>query len=151
MTDKLINFLLKAKKSTYAGAEGDSNKILNDGSKEFIYTEGIYSYRDRYFGSNPFAGQEVVFSNCEAIWVMNYRGYILDKAINERAVYGFLKQALLEISCDRPFRGPLEFISGNYRYTSEVSGAIDSFSGFETIYFKNHRIYKLYFHGGMTA
>lgn len=61
MDKKLLDFILKAKKSTYAGAENDSKNILNDGSKEFIYAEDNYSYRDRYFGSDPFAGQEVIF------------------------------------------------------------------------------------------
>ena len=66
MNKELINFILKAKKFTYADAKGDSKKILSDGSKEFTYAEGVYVYRDRYFGSNPFAGQEIIFSNGKA-------------------------------------------------------------------------------------
>jgi hypothetical protein len=142
MNKELKKFLLKAKKSTYAGAEGDSKKILSDGSKEFVFTEGIYSYRDCYFGSNPFAGQEIVFSNCKAIWVMNYRGYILDKTISEKEVYSFLKQALMEISEIKPFRGPSEFIRGNFKYTSKLTKEDkDSFAGMETIYLKDNKIY----------
>lgn len=148
MNEELINFILKAKKSTYASAKGDSKKILNDGSKEFTYTEGVYTYRDRYFGSDPFVGQEIVFSNGKAMWAMNYRGYILDKTISEKTVYGFLKQALMRVSEAEPFRGPTEFIAGNYRYSSESLGEPISFSGIEAIYFKNKKIYELYFHGG---
>jgi len=148
----MINFLLKAKKSTYAGAEGDSKKILSDGSKEFVFAEDNFLYRDRYFGSDHFAGQEVVFHNGKAIWVMNYRGYILDKTIGEKEIYNFLKQALLEASKENPFRGPSKFTSGNFKYTSELTKKdLNSFAGMETIYFKNSKIYELYFHGGMIA
>ena len=149
MNKELINFILKAKKSTYAGAKGDSKKILSDGSKEFTYAEGVYAYRDRYFGSDPFAGQEIIFSNGKAVWAMNYSGYILDKTASENVVYDYLKQALREVSESKPFRGPTEFVAGDYRYSSESLGKSTSFSGIEAIYFKNKKIYELYFHGGI--
>lgn len=151
MNKKLLNFIIKAKISTYAGAEDDSKKILSDGSKEFIYIEDIYEYRDRYFGSDPFAGQEVVFSVQEPIWVMNYRGYISDKTISEKAVYDFLKQALSEVSEATPFRGPAKLSRGDFEYTSEFLGNSESFSGVENIYFKNKKIYELFFHGGLVG
>lgn len=148
MNEEFINFLLKAKKSTYAGAEGDSKKILSDGSKEFIFAEGIYSYRDRYFGSDPFAGQEVVFLSNKAIWVMNHYGYILNKAISKKEVYGFLKQALMEVSEEYPYRGPSEYVLDDYKYVMKYSDNLNLFSGSEEIYLNNHKIYELYFHGG---
>lgn len=151
MNKEFINFLLKAKKSTYAGVEGDSKKTLSDGSKEFFYTEGKFSYRDRYFGSDPFSGQEIVFSNGKAIWAMNYRGHILDKTIGEKEIYSFLKQALIRVSEFEPFRGPAEFTSDNFKYISESKENIDSFIGSETIYSKSNKIYELYFHGGIIV
>jgi len=149
MNKKLIEFLLQAKKSTYAGTEGDSKRVLSDGSKEFIFTAGEYCYRDRYFGSNPFAGEEVVFLNNGVIWVMNYRGHILDKTISDREVYGFLKQALMNVPEAAPFRGPTEFTLGDYKYVSKVQGDFNSYVGAEKIYLKNNKIYQLYFHGGI--
>ena len=151
MDNQFVNFLIKAKKSTYASAEGDSKKVLSDGSKEFVYKEGTYFYRDRYFGSDPFAGQEVVFSNGKAIWVMNYCGHILDRENREKEIYNFLKRALMEISEAQPFRGPSEFILGNFKYTSKSIGTINSFEGVEVIYSKNNKIYKLSFHGGLIS
>ena len=151
MNKRLIKFLLQAKKSTYAGAKGDSKRILFDGSKEFAFTAGEYCYRDRYFGSNPFAGEEVVFFNNETIWVMNYRGYILDKTINNKEVYSFLKQALMNVPKASPFRGPSEFVLGDYKYVSKAQGDQNSFVGVEKIYLKNNKIYELYFHGGMVV
>jgi len=149
MKQELIKFLIKAKKATYAGTEGDSKKILTDGSKEFSFSNGVYSYRDRYFGSDAFAGEEIVFSNDRAIWSLNYYGRILDKTISEKEIYSFLKLALSEVSETSPFRGPKEFQGSDYRYACEFTGDFDYFSGIESIYIKNHKIYELFFHGGI--
>ena len=151
MNKELVQFLLDAKKSTYAGAKGDGKTIVTDGSMEFNYSDDTYTYRDRYFGSDPFVGEEVVFLNDKAIWVMNYRGYIIDKTINERKVYGFLKKSLMEVLEGAPFRGPSQFTSGDYKYTSEFKGDPDSFVGSESISHKNTKVYELFFHGGVIS
>lgn len=151
MNRELVQFLLDAKKSTYAGAKGDGKTIVDDGGIEFNYRDDIYIYRDRYFGSDPFAGEEVVFSSDKAVWIMNYRGHIIDKTINEREVYGFLKQSLMAVSEDAPFRGPAQFMVGDYKYTSEFKGDPDSFVGSESIYHKNTKVYELFFHGGIIG
>jgi hypothetical protein len=117
MNRELVQFLLDAKKSTYAGAKGDGKTIAADGSIEFNYSDDVYTYRDRYFGSDPFAGEEVVFSNGKAIWIMNYRGYILDKTVNGEEVYGFLKKSLMEVPEDAPFRGLLFSSAGTSTQT----------------------------------
>jgi len=150
--DKIfIDFLLKAKKSTYASADGDSKKTLDDGSKEFIFSEGEYVYRDRYFGSDSFAGEEIVFFNNKAIWAMNYCGCILEKTINEKDVYSFLKQALMDVREEAPFRGPVELVNGDYLYTSNAKGDVNSFVGVENIYLDKNKIYELNFHGGVVG
>ena len=68
----LPEFLVKAKKATYAG--GATATVLEDGCKQLTYSEAGYEYRDRYYGNDPFAGQEVVFQNGEIIWSMVYKG-----------------------------------------------------------------------------
>ena len=151
MNKTFIDFLIKAKKSTYASAQGDSKKILDDGGKEFTFLEGKYLYRDRYFGSGQFIGEEVVFFNDRAAWVMNYSGRILNKTTSEKEVYDFLKQSLMQVSEQSPFRGPAGFLSGDYKYKCEFEGNPDSFVGTETIYHKSMKVYELYFHGGMIA
>lgn len=151
MDKNLAQFLLAAKKSTYAGAKGDSKKMLDDGAREFDYTNDAYMYRDRYFGSDPFAGEEVVFSNDQAVWIMNYRGYITDKTVGEEYVYTFLKQALREVTEDAPFRGPAQLTAGEYQYIMEFSGDPDSFAGSEKIYYGKRIVYKLFFHGGIIV
>jgi len=145
---KLIEFILKAKRATYANSEGDSKKILPDGSKEFFFKDGKYSYRDRYFGSDSFVGEEVIFLNNKAAWAMNYYGHILDKTTNEKEIYVFLKKALMQVSKEHPYRGPSEFILCDYKYVMEYSGNLNLFSGSEEIYLNGRKIYELYFHGG---
>jgi hypothetical protein len=151
MNKTFIEFLIKAKKSTYASVDGDGKKILDDGSKEFVFSEGGYIYRDRYFGSDPFGGEEIVFFNNKVIWVMNYYGYILDETISEKEITDFLKQALINVREEAPFRGPAEFNSGNYSYVSSAKGDVDSFVGSENIFLEKNKVYKLNFHGGMIG
>jgi len=60
MKINLNQFLVKAKINTYVLSGEGGEKILSDGSKEFEFKEGKFEYRDRYFGFNPFIGQEIV-------------------------------------------------------------------------------------------
>ena len=56
---ELCSFLVRAKIRTYAS--GREGVIVKNRSKELIFEEEDFRYRDRYFGSNPFIGEEVVF------------------------------------------------------------------------------------------
>lgn len=148
-------FLVKAKKNTYATNGESKEKILGDGSKELTYEEGQYKYRDRYFGHNPFAGEEVVWKSGEFIWVMNYYGKVDFKAIlslriTEKEVYIFLKNAMKQVTEERPFRGPKDFQDENFHYTDKSEGNVDNFIGTERIFYKGKEIYRLYYHGGLV-
>lgn len=79
--NQLSKFLVKAKISTYASSGEGGEKILEDKSKEFEFKEGILRYRDRYFGYNPFCGQEIVFQKDIPIWGMNYYGKVISKRV----------------------------------------------------------------------
>ena len=48
-----------------------------------------------------------------------------------------------------PVRGPKELINGEYKYSFEVIGDINCFSGIETIYKNNKKIYELKCNGGL--
>ena len=86
----LNNFLVKAKVYTYA-SEGEVNeRILDDRSKELIFEQDEFKYRDRYFGFNPFIGEEVVWKNNKIIWSMNYYGKIISDIVPPKEVYKFL-------------------------------------------------------------
>ncbi len=139
------DFLVKAKKTTYAG-DGKTQK-RQDGCNELIFVKDNLFYRDRYFGSNPFIGEEVVFLKNNPLWVMNYCGRSLSK-LKSKMVYGFLKKALLMVDEDLPFRGPQEFVEGDWRYINQVKGDLRFFNGVEEILHNGKRVYVCNYHGG---
>lgn len=143
-------FLIKAKKNTYALSGEREEKVLADGARELIYKSKDFFYRDRYYGSDPFVGEEVVFLNDEPFWVMNYAGRCFKKIIPKNEVYSFLKKCLRKVTVDSPFRGPSEYHSGDYIYKNKTKGEISNFYGEESVYYKNKRIYGLKYHGGLV-
>lgn len=145
---ELQDFLVKAKINTYASKGESKEKILKDGSKELIYKNANLMYRDRYFGFNPFIGEEIVFLDNKAIWGMNYYGKILSKNIDPEQLYAFLKKAMLLVKKERPFRGPACFQEGEWDYKDESRGTVNNFEGTEMIFFKKKKVYELKYHGG---
>lgn len=148
---ELEEFLVKAKISTYATSGEGGEKILEDGSKELIFEDSERKYRDRYFGFNPFIGEEIVLSGNKAVWGMNYHGRIVSDEVDPRSLYSFLKKAMRQVAPDRPFRGPSQFQEGDWKYTDESRGTLDDFEGIEKIYFKEKEVYRLKYHGGGIA
>ena len=145
---ELSRFLIKAKKATYAS--GEEGRTLIDGSRELVYDEGSLFYRDRYFGFNPFSGEEVVFEDDEAVWVMNYHGGMTSNRTSPGGVYKFLRVALGGVEEQTPFRGPESFSVGNFSYASCTKGDLSSFTGKETIFYIGEGVYTLVFHGGFV-
>lgn len=147
---ELSKFLVKAKIATYA-ADGEANeRTLQDGAKELTLEDSMFKYRDRYYGFNPFIGEEVVFENRKIVWSMNYYGKIISDVVSAKEVYGFLKSAMRQVKEDRPFRGPTNFKSSDFEYTDESRGDINDFSGTEKIFFKRREIYRLTYQGGIV-
>ncbi len=165
--DELSEFLVEAKKNTYASGSGEVT--LPDGSKQLKFNNGKFYYTDTYSGYYSFAGNESVQvkdetgsyheSDFPIIWQMNYFGEIDSKFIGDediaKATYDFLKRTLSNVSLDRPFRGPYNLLSEdkNWRYSSfSDSGMqfITAFEGGESIASKeNGKIYSGNYHGGI--
>lgn len=147
----LEKFLHEAKKQTYANenVEKVSSSRLN--SKDYEYQKDNMIYHDTYFGGTSFIGEEVVYIDDEIIWGMNYYGVTLDSSLGEEAMDKALRPALMMVDkCDIiPVRGPKEFINGEYKYTFLVDGDINNFSGTETIYKNDKKIYELKCNGGL--
>lgn len=72
----LREFLVEAKKAGYASAGEGGERTVVDGAKALTFARAPFRYQDRYFGFNPFSGQEVVWQDHVALWTMNYYGYI---------------------------------------------------------------------------
>ncbi len=139
-------FLVKANRSAYAS--GSEGKVLDDGSMEFVYEEGEFRFRDRYFGFNPFAGETVVWKDGEVIWILNYYGWSKSGEVTDEQIFEFLRKAMMLVKGDRPFRGPSEFKEGHFRYTDRSEGDINLFQGIEKIYYKGWEVHHVRYHGG---
>lgn len=145
MDTHLIDFLIRAKKKTYAGkgAETASSRIK---SHDLIYREKDLMYYDTYLGAERFAGQEALWISDNPYWAMNYIG----RVTGEHFSGDFLKEALLNVPFEKPFRGPETYINGDYEYKCSVDGDFNWFQGKETISFKGGEIYECRFHGGLV-
>ena len=152
MNGKLYNFLIEAKKQTYANENVKKQLSSRKGSFDYEYSSNNMIYHDRYFGGTNFMGEEVVYGeNGTPIWGMNYYGVTLDQTLSEKAVDKALRSALMQVGSDDiiPVRGPKEYINGNYKYIFNVSGNLDYFEGEETIYKNEKKVYVLKCHGGV--
>ncbi|MDD5696847.1 MAG: DUF5680 domain-containing protein [Candidatus Pacebacteria bacterium] len=148
-TKQLSKFLVRAKINTYASSGEGGEKNLPDGSKELEFKEGEFKYQDRYFGFNPFIGEEIVFHNKKFVWGMNYRGKVISQIVSPKKIYQFLRDALKNITEDKPFRGPDRFEKGNFKYFNKTRGTIENFDGEERVFYKRKIVYKLVYHGGL--
>lgn len=140
----IIQFLIKAKKATYAG-KGAETTSSRPGSHDLVYSEGELMYYDTYLGGEKFAGEEALWISGIPYWSMNYAG----RVTGDNFSGDFLKEALRSVTADKPFRGPDSYTNGEYAYTCEVSGDFDWFQGYETISYKGKIIYDCFFHGSI--
>jgi hypothetical protein len=137
---------MKAKANSYAS--GGVARVLADGCHEFVFEEGGFVYRDRYYGDNPFVGEEVVLQNGKVVWAMNFYGGVTSDSVPEGEVYKFLQRAMRQLRPERPFRGPEVFAEAAYEYCDESQGALDGFVGAERILYQGQEVYHLHYHGG---
>lgn len=150
----LGTFIIEAKRTSWAS--GKKAKRLKDGSKQYIYDNGIFRYVDNYFGDNAaFIGHEIVWrynnpklhsAGRKIIWGMNYYGWLTEKESIKRKdqVNKFLRKALNSLDdILLPFRGPKEYpdiwninipnIKNELIYNNETEGDIFNFSGQEDV------------------
>lgn len=99
---KITEFLLKAKKNTYASSDNKTVSCRTN-SHDFCYQDNTgYQYYDTYLGGEWFSGEEAVWLHEIPVWSMNYAG----RVVGENFSGDFLKEALKEAPADSPFRGP---------------------------------------------
>ena len=144
MDKRTVEFLIRAKHATYAGkgAETVSSRIK---SHDLVYSDGDYMYYDTYLGGNRFAGEEALWISGVPCWSMNYCG----RVTGENFSGDFLKEALLHVPEEKPYRGPDQYSSGDYSYHCDTEGSFDWFQGKEIIEYRGETIYECFFHGGL--
>ncbi|AHY49633.1 hypothetical protein JQ582_14225 [Bradyrhizobium japonicum] len=151
----LAAFLVEAKRRTYAGLDDDATVAapLLAGSKQLEHRAPPYAYRDIYFGMGFFVGQETVSRDDRVIWSMSYSGGARADITDRPTlleIYKFLRQALLGVSVEEPYRGPRLFEQAGMTYRNEVEGTLDRFHGIETIARHDGApLYELRYSGGL--
>ncbi|HCU70338.1 MAG TPA: hypothetical protein DIC35_01115 [Candidatus Moranbacteria bacterium] len=78
--EKLCEFLVKAKKATYAAGDAAQKAKEKDQSTTIIFEERDWKYHDNYFGGEPYGGREVVFFQNKPVYMMVYYGWVNEKA-----------------------------------------------------------------------
>ncbi len=144
LSNELITFLCKAKRECYAGKDNEVTSSKPN-SHDYRFAEGDYTYLDTYFGGERFIGEEVLYTKDIPVYSMNYVGRVLGDGFSG----DFLKEALLLVPEDQPYRGPSIFRNGDYSYHCIINGDVEWFQGYEEIFLLNHRIYECHFHGGI--
>ena len=144
MDKSIVEFLIRAKRATYAG-KGAETAPSRIGSHDLVYRENNLMYYDTYLGGSRFAGEEALWISDVPCWSMNYIGRVTGSPFSG----DFLKEALLHVSEDMPYRGPEKYVSGDYAYFCSVEGDFDWFQGKETISCLGNQIYECCFHVGL--
>ena len=75
-------------------------------------------------------------------------GYSQERVIGENFSGDFLKEVLMQVPANLPFRGPEIYTKGNYHYHCKVDSEFVWFQGYEVIFYMDEKIYECYFHGG---
>jgi hypothetical protein len=149
LAENFIEFLLAAKRATYAAGDGGQSEAALPGSKQLEYRQGRYLYRDIYFGGQAFAGQEVVYFEQRPYWSMVYMGSMLAPVAEMDAFSHVLKSALARVKPERPYRGPEEFRLADWWYRDRSTGSPARFDGEEEIWQGTLCVYRLKYSGGL--
>ena len=143
-----IEFLLRAKRATYAAGEGASESSRpNSHDLRYEEADGGWLYIDSYLGSERFLGEEAVWKDGVPVWAMNYSGRVVGKGFDG----DFLKAALFQVPESAPYRGPIEYQDGPMLYCNTVAGAPDWFFGREEIFRSGVSVYECVYHGGVVV
>lgn len=145
---ELKKFILEASRATYASGDSSVNEKQPDESTTIRYESGVYSFRDNFFGGEPFGGREVVFFDNKPIWMMVYYGSVFEGS-EAKEILPFLMESLSNTTLEMPYRGPESYKSGSLRYENKLTGTVEKFSGMEKIYKEDVCVYEASYLGGL--
>lgn len=145
-TEELRKFLLRVSTTGYAAGEQAFQREA-DQSYSTRDTDGEWSIHDNWFGGEPFGGREVVFYQGKPYWMMVYYGADSGKA---EGLIPFLQEALKNSPEELPVRGPRELKQDEFKYVNEWNGDLERFRGEEIIFFREQKVYKAEYLGGLV-
>jgi Domain of unknown function (DUF5680) len=146
---QLNDFIVRAKAATYVGSRQPA-PASRPGSHDLVFEDGVWSYRDSYFGGRDFIGEEVVFLERRPAWGMNYYGRILEaKRISPHQTGEVIKASLSQMYAEGRFLGGFEHRQDQFLYSDKNDGDVTAFFGRETIQLEGLVVYELVYHGGL--
>ncbi|MBI2626407.1 MAG: hypothetical protein HYW69_02320 [Candidatus Nealsonbacteria bacterium] len=148
---ELLNFLLRARTKTYAGAGGSVSPALK-GSKQLEYKEEDWLYRDVFYvGKGIFTGLEVVHFQGKPIWSMSYYGNF--KKMTEEEIDKILRRALIENQKTARTWKLVEWQKDGYEYICQpdFGKSVDGFGGSETIFRNGKDVYSFFYAAGLIG
>lgn len=146
MYQEAEKFLMQAIRAVYTGT-AEASGPSQPGSRSWQYAEGKFRYMGACFGTEQFAGQEVLWEKETPLWALNSVGRIL----GEDFPADFLREAFLAGYCRFPYRGAEQYEKGDWVYKCTVQGEPDWFYGYEEILCRGIRVYECAFHGGQLC
>jgi len=147
---QLERFIVRAKSVTYV-AGGEASSPSRTGSHDLTFNDGLWSYRDSYFGGADFIGQEVVWCGDEPAWAMNYYGWIIEpRAISAAEAGRVIGLALTGLYREGRFLGGYRAEIDQWEYHDVTTGDVTHFEGREHINRPGKpEAYALVYHGGL--
>lgn len=145
----LTQFLVDSNAAGYAGGEEKKWIKETDGSTTIPFEKGQWKSHDNFFGGEPYGGRTVVFYKSKPVWIMVYYGRVVETADPDE-IYKTLREALMRMPKDHPYRGPKEYTRDGYVYTNVWKGDVDNFSGEESIRRTIKIVYQARYMGGFV-
>ena len=93
--EEIKEFLQIANRSGYGNPDVKIKPTV-DGGQIIQHQSGDWCFSDRFYGGQPYAGQEIIYYKDDPVWAMQYRGWLTDESFNSGDIYSFLRKALLE-------------------------------------------------------
>lgn len=147
--EALRQFLVDSNKAGYAGGEEKEWIKESDGSTTIPFEKGDWRSHDNFFGGEPYGGRVVIFNQGKPVWMMMYYGWVAPD-VEANPIYALLRNALMQMPEDAPFRGPKEYREGEYTYSNTWAGDVGQYSGEERITQGEKLIYKANYIGGIV-
>ena len=135
--EELAQFIVEANTKGWA-AGGSEVEPIFPGMKSIYHQskDGNWELRDNYFGYFRAPGFTVVSYKQRPVWGMTYfgPGQTPEQENIVKPTFNFLRNALMKVPLEMPFRGPSEYSEGDWVYRFRLlKGDITDFLGEEEV------------------